>query len=217
VTAGAPARAVLIGLTGPIGCGKTTVAARLREHGAVVIDADRLARGATVPGSPALAAIVERFGAGVLAADGSLDRAALGRLVFDDPAELRALEAITHPVIRPLLLDAVDAAVAAGPSAVVIEAIRLVEGGYASLVDELWLIVCDGTAQRSRLAARGLAADEIERRIAAQSGLVERITPLASRVLDLSGGLEATLQAADSALSSALEAHARGSAARPSR
>ena len=208
-------RSVRIGLTGPIGCGKSTVAARLAEHGAVVIDADRLAREVTEPGEPTLAAIVARFGPGVLAPDGRLDRAALGRLVFDDPAELRALEAITHPAIRPRLLAALDAADRSRAPAVVLEAIRLVEGGYVDLLDEVWLIVCDPADQRTRLAARGLSDDEIERRIASQAGLVDRVCPVATRVLDLSGGLDSTFAAVDAALRSALGSRARETAPDP--
>ncbi len=199
-------RPLRIGLTGPIGCGKSTVAERLREHGAIVIDADRLAREVTAPGEPALAAIVERFGPQVLAPDGSLDRAALGRRVFGDPAELRALEAITHPAIRPRLLAALEAAGRSDVPAVVLEAIRLVDGGYADLLDEVWLIVCDPADQRARLAARGLPEDEVARRIASQSGLVDRVRPVATRVLDLSGGLDATFEAVDAALDAALSA-----------
>ena len=183
----ADVRPVRIGLTGPIGCGKSTVAGWLRELGAVVIDADRLAREVTEPGEPALAAIVARFGPGILAADGRLDRAALGRRVFADPDELRALEAITHPAIRPRLLAALDAADASGAPAVVLEAIRLVDGGYAELLDEIWLVACDEAAQRERLAGRGMDAAEADRRIAAQATLVERATLAASRVLDTSG------------------------------
>jgi dephospho-CoA kinase len=197
-------RPVRIGLTGPIGCGKSTVAARLRERGAAVIDADRLARDVTAPGEPALAAIVARFGPEVLARDGSLDRAALGRRVFADPAELRALEAITHPAIRPRLLAALEDAGRSDAPAVVLEAIRLVEGGYVDLLDEVWLIVCDAAAQRARLAARGFSEDEVAQRLAIQSGLVDLVHPVATRVLDLSGGLDATFAAVDAALSSAL-------------
>jgi dephospho-CoA kinase len=209
MTGASPAGPVLIGLTGPIGCGKSTIAARLGAAGARVIDADRLAREVTGPGEPALAAIVDRFGPDVLGPDGALDRAALARRVFADPAELRALEAITHPLIRPRLLAAIEAARAAAPPAIVVEAIRLVEGGYADLFDEVWLVVCDPAAQRTRLAGRGADPAEIERRIASQAGLVERVRPLATRTIDTSGSLAGVLAGVDEALDEAL-ARTRG-------
>ena len=206
MTRGSRPRPVLIGLTGPIGCGKSTIAARLGAAGARVIDADRLAREVTEPGEPALAAIAERFGPEVLGPDGELDRAALARRVFSDPAELRALEAITHPAIRPRLLEAIEAARAAAPAAVVVEAIRLVEGGYADLFDEVWLVVCGSDAQRARLARRGVEPAEIERRIVAQAGLLERVRPVATRTIDTSGSLAGVLGDVDAALADALAA-----------
>jgi dephospho-CoA kinase len=208
-------RTIRIGLTGPIGCGKSTVAGWLAEHGAVVIDADHLAREVTEPGEPTLAAIVARFGSGVLGPDGRLDRAALGRLVFDDPAELRALEAITHPAIRPRLLAALDAADRTGAPGVVLEAIRLVDGGYVELLDEVWLVVCTERAQRERLAGRGVDPAEAARRIEAQSALVARARPSATRVLDTSGDLAVTRAAVDAAWEAALRGSDGTSAANP--
>ena len=192
-----------IGLTGPIGCGKSTVAARLAERGALIIDADRLAREVTEPGEPALAAIAERFGPDVLQPDGSLDRAALGRRVFADPAELRALEAITHPVIRPRIVAALDTAASSSAPAIVLEAIRLVEGGYVDLIDELWLVTCSPEAQRVRLAARGLDPADAAHRIAAQSALIGRVTPLADLVLETDGSLAEMLNEIDRAFEAA--------------
>src|SRR5437870_308144 len=116
---------IRIGLTGAIGCGKSTVAGWLGELGAFVVDADIVAREVVEPGEPALDAVVARFGPDVVRDDGSLDRAALGRIVFADPAALRDLEAIVHPAVRPRILAAVAAAERAGARAVVIEAIKL--------------------------------------------------------------------------------------------
>ena len=194
-----------IGLTGPIGCGKSTIAAALAERAGVVIDADDLARDVTMPGSPALAAIEERFGAGVLAPDGSLDRAALARIVFSDPSALHDLEAIVHPAVRPLIEQAVAAAEAAGAPFVVVEAIKLVEAGYAERCDEVWLVTCSPKEQRKRLAGRGFPPDEIERRMASQGAdLVARLGPYAARVIDASGTLDQTVRRATQALDAAL-------------
>jgi dephospho-CoA kinase len=159
---------LLIGLTGPIGCGKSTVAGWLAELGATIIDADHLARSVTGRGEPTLGPIRARFGDAVFAPDGTLDRGALAGIVFHDPAELADLEAIVHPAVRRLVVVAVDAARTADAPIIAIEAIKLVEGGFATGCDEVWLVACDVTAQRARLAARGMAQEDATRRLAAQ-------------------------------------------------
>lgn len=180
-------RSLRVGLTGPIGCGKSTVAGWLAEEGAVVIDADDVAREVTAPGQPALAEIADRFGQDLLLGDGSLDRAALARVVFADEARLRELESIVHPAVRPRLIAALQAAEAAGAQIVAIEAIKLVEGGLADLCDEVWLVVCGRDEQRARLSGRGVDPDDADRRIAAQGQIVDRLLPFATRVIDTSG------------------------------
>lgn len=185
--AGRRGRTVRIGLTGPIGCGKSTVAGWLGTHGAVVIDADQLARQVTAPGEPAHDAVLAHFGDRVRAANGNLDRAALARIVFADPLALADLEAVVHPAVRPAILAAIEDAEAAGAPAVAIEAIKLVEGGLAELCDEIWLVRCEDRVQRERLLARGMEPDDADRRIAAQTGLAERLRPVATRTVDTSG------------------------------
>ena len=180
-------RTIRIGLTGPIGCGKSTVARWLGELGAVVVDADAMARRVTDLGEPPLTAVFARFGDAYRRPDGSLDRASLGRLVFADPAALRDLEAIVHPAVRPRIEAAVAAAEEADASAVVIEAIKLVEGGLAELCDAVWLVTCDPDAQRERLIGRGVDGEDADQRIAAQGDVTARLRPAATRVVDTSG------------------------------
>jgi dephospho-CoA kinase len=197
-------RPLRIGITGPIGCGKSTVAGLLARRGAIVIDADRLARDVTEPGEPALDAIANRFGQELIDADGRLERAALGRIVFADPAALADLEAIVHPAVRPRILAALEAAGITTAPAVILEAIRLVDGGYADLLDEIWLVQCSPDTQRARLAARGTDPEDVELRIAAQAGLVERAGDVATRIIVTDGSLDATTRAADEAFDAAL-------------
>jgi dephospho-CoA kinase len=174
-----------IGLTGPIGCGKSTVAHWLGDRpGVVVIDADRVARDVLAAGTPELDAVYARFGAELRGPDGELDRAALGRAVFTDPEALRDLEAIVHPAVRPRIIAALEAAKIAGASAVVIEAIKLVEGGLVDLCDEVWLVTCAPDVQLERLVGRGSPEPEARERIAAQGDLAARLRPAASHVLD---------------------------------
>lgn len=198
--AGGPIR---IGLTGPIGCGKSTVAAHLADRGALVVDADRLAREVTEPGQPALAAIAARFGEALIDPDGRLDRPALGRIVFADPAALADLEEIVHPAVRPRILSALASVEATSPTAVVLEAIRLVEGGYEDLVDEIWLVSCSEATQRDRLAIRGTDPADAHQRMAAQAGLVARARAVATRVITTDGPFSETLGAVDVAFDSA--------------
>ena len=194
-----------IGLTGPIGCGKSTVARWLGERpGVVVIDADLVAREVVEPGEPALEAVIARFGEDLRRPDGSLDRAALGRIVFVDPFALHDLEAIIHPAVRPRILAAMAAAEAEGAEAVVIEAIKLVESGLAEVCDEVWLVTCDPDVQRSRLIERGTSPDDASDRIAAQVGFAGRVGSVATRVIDASGEsgqVRAVIEAAFDALS----------------
>jgi dephospho-CoA kinase len=196
---------VRIGLTGPIGCGKSTVAGWLGERaGVVVIDADVVAREVVEPGEPALDAVIARFGADVRQADGSLDRAALGRKVFSDPASLRDLEGIVHPAVRPRIMAAIAAAESGGADAIVIEAIKLVEGGLADICDEVWLVTCDPAVQQQRLVARGTDPSDAAARITAQRDLPGRVRSRATRVIDTGGSVEVTRGIVEGLLSEAL-------------
>lgn len=195
----------VIGLTGPIGCGKSTVASWLGELGGAVIDADALARDVTAPGQPALNAIRDRFGDGVFESSGALDRGALGAIVFADTAALRDLEAIVHPGVRTLVDERFERAARAGDRFVVVEAIKLVEGGLAERCDEVWLVECSERVQRERLAARGMEAADVERRLAAQgSDLAERLARYASRRLDTDGTREDVRESVEDALADVL-------------
>ncbi|RYI98484.1 MAG: dephospho-CoA kinase [Actinomycetales bacterium] len=172
-------------LTGGIGTGKSTVSRQLAQHGAVVVDYDLLAREAVEPGSPGLAAIVERFGDDILSADGTLDRPALGSLVFADESARRDLEAITHPAVRDL---AVQQVLTAGPDAVVVHDIPLfVESGAAPPHDLVVVVDVSEAVQVERLVRdRGMTEDEAHARIAAQASREQRLA-VADVVLDNSG------------------------------
>ena len=195
---------LVIGLTGPIGCGKSTVASWLGDLGATIVDADVIAREVVEPGEPAFDQVLDAFGADVVAPDGALDRATLGRIVFADPDALARLESIVHPAVRPTILDRIAGATRDGAPAVVVEAIKLVEGGLAALCDEVWLVVCDATAQRDRLSSRGADAADTDARIAAQSDIVDRLLPAATRVIDTSGTAEETFPSVRAAYAEAL-------------
>jgi dephospho-CoA kinase len=175
-----------VGLTGGIGSGKSTVAARLAELGAVVIDSDQLAREVVAVGSPGLTRVVERFGPEVLAEDGSLDRPKLGRLVFADPAALADLNAIVHPLVRARS-DALTAqALARGVSAVVHDIPLLVENKLAAGFDKVIVVEAPVELRLQRLAGRGLDAETARARIAAQASDEQR-RAVADIVVDNSG------------------------------
>lgn len=161
-----------IGLTGGIGSGKSTVATLLAERGAVVVDADRLAREVVAPGTPGLAAIVEEFGSDVLAEDGALDRAALASVVFADPAARARLDAIVHPRVRA---RAAELAAAAPPGSVVVQDVPLlVETGQAGSFDLVLVVETDPETRVARLVDRGLSAADARARIASQATDEER-------------------------------------------
>ena len=150
-------RSPVIGLIGPIGCGKSTVAGWLADSGAAVVDADLLTRRLMSPGAPVTEAVIARFGGEYRRPDGALDRAALGRLVFSDPDRLTELEAIVHPAVSRLGEDEIRAADRTGPAAIVLEAVKLVEAGNGPWCDEIWLVKCEPETQLARLTGRGMA------------------------------------------------------------
>jgi dephospho-CoA kinase len=156
-----------IGLTGGIGSGKSTVAALLAERGALVVDADRIARQVVEPGTPGLAAVVAEFGEEVLAPDGSLDRPALASVVFADPAARARLDAVVHPLVRARSAEVV--ATAPADAVVVNDVPLLVETGQAGSYDLVLVVEADPATRVQRLVARGLTADDARARIASQA------------------------------------------------
>jgi len=175
----------VVGLTGGIGSGKSTVADAFVRLGAGLVDTDRLARQLTGPGGEAMPAIVARFGTGILAADGSLDRAAMRRRVFADPEARRRLEAILHPKIQKLA----EAGIAALATPYVLLAIPLLveTGGKSHRLDRILVVDCPEALQRERVMARnGLSGEEVDAIMAAQASRAARLA-LADDVLDNSG------------------------------
>ena len=163
-----------VGLTGGIGSGKSEVTRLLAAEGAVVVDSDVLAREAVAPGTPGLAAVVDEFGSGVLAPDGSLDRPALGRLVFADPERRAALEAIVHPYVRR---RSAEIAHAAPPGAVVVHDVPLlVEKDLQRLYDLVVVVDADEEDQVRRLVGpRGMPEADARARVAAQASRERRL------------------------------------------
>jgi dephospho-CoA kinase len=197
----------MVGLTGGIGSGKSAVAARLAEHGAIVIDADTLAREAVAQGTEGLAEVVAAFGPGVLAADGGLDRPALGRLVFGDDVARRRLEGIIHPRVRARTAELAEAA---PPDAVVVNDVPLlVEAGLGSARSErqrapqsrpesghaggfdlvVVVLAAEQTRVRRLVSGRGMSEQEARSRIAAQATDEQR-RAVADVVLTNDGSLD---------------------------
>jgi dephospho-CoA kinase len=176
-------RPFLIGLTGNIATGKSTVAAMLARRGAEAIDADRVAHGVMRPGQPAHRRIVEAFGPEILTPEGEIDRQRLGAIVFSDPEALRRLEDVVHPAT----LAAIEGQVAASAApVVVIEAIKLLESGLGAWCDTVWVTVCRREQQIQRVMERGFTRPEAEQRVAAQPPQQEKVAR-AHVVIDTSG------------------------------
>ena len=191
----APRRFLLVGLTGGIATGKSTVSEILRRLGAAIIDADQLARDVVEPGQPAWKRIVEEFGPGVRHADGTLDRKTLGAIVFADPERRKRLEALTHPAIRERFLARLDELAAQGFAGIVVfDAAVMIESGNYKNMDRLVVVVTDEATQAARLRARD-GTDDAEgwRKIASQMPLAEKAR-LADYVIDNSGDREATVE-----------------------
>jgi dephospho-CoA kinase len=179
---------LLVGLTGGIGSGKSTVARMLAARGAVVLDADAFARDAVAAGTPGFRAVVERFGANVVGPQGELDRAALASIVFADDEARRDLEAIVHPEVRRRLLRAIEAH-ADADDILVIDSPLLVEAGQGESVQLLVVVTAPEEAQLDRLAAgRGMSERDVRARMAAQMPLEEKAAK-ADVVLDNGGDL----------------------------
>jgi dephospho-CoA kinase len=180
---------LLVGLTGGIGSGKSTVARLLERRGAVVFDADALAREAVEPGTPGHDAVVERFGANVLAPGGELDREALASIVFADPAARRDLEAIVHPEVRRLFAEGCDA-YRDTDRVVVFSAPLLVETGMHTAFEVLVLVSTPVEAQIERLLLdRAMSEEQVRARIDAQAPLTEKAA-VADVIVDNAGNLE---------------------------
>jgi dephospho-CoA kinase len=180
----------VIGLTGGIGSGKSTVAAMLAELGADVIDTDKVGHDVYRPGTDGFRQVTEAFGQDVVGEDGTIDRRALAAKVFADPAALRRLNAIVHPLIGSAVRDwLVRARAAPGSSPIVVEAPVLMEAGWR-FFDEVWVVIVKPETAIARVtASRTMTADEVRHRLDAQLSNAERVK-LADRVIENDGTLD---------------------------
>ncbi len=181
----------IIGITGNIACGKTAVGQMLLELGAErYIDADAVVHKLYMAGQPIAVKVAEAFGSRVLAPDGSVDRKALGAIVFRDAEAMRQLEAIVHPAVSEALANELASVSPSG--VVVIDAVKLLEGGSGKFCQSKWIVVCPEEQEFARLVARNqFSAEEAWARIHAQPSVADRL-PLVDEVIDNSGSLEDT-------------------------
>lgn len=180
----------ILGLTGNIASGKTTVGLMLLELGATTyVDADQTVHELYLPGQPLAARLAQEFGTGILNAEGGVDRARLGELVFGDPEQLRRLEAIVHPAVQSALVERLRAL---GPDDIgVLDAIKLVEAGYAPFCQGVWVVICPEAVQLRRLMeTRGLTEAQAQARLSAQPKL-ERKLAVATELIHNDGSLDA--------------------------
>ena len=179
----------ILGLTGNIACGKTTIGLTLLELGAAAyVDADQTVHELYLPGQPLVARIADALGPEVVGSDGGIDRKRLGDLVFRDPAALKRLEAIVHPAVQNALIEHLRALPEEGVG--VLDAVKLVESGYAPFCQGLWVVRCSEAVQLRRLTEqRGLSQEEARARLAAQPPLEPKLA-LATAVIENDGTLE---------------------------
>ncbi len=159
--------AFVVGLTGPIGAGKSTVAGLLRDLGAKVLDADALARDEQLRGTVGYSAIVQQFGTAILGPDHEVDRRKLADVVFADPRRLEQLERIVHPRVIARVLEA--RAMLPDDAILVVEAIKLVETSLRAVCDRIWVVLAEQPARIARLAGRGLSEEQVLARMAHQA------------------------------------------------
>lgn len=186
---------LLVGLTGGIGSGKSTVARLLASHGAVVIDADVLARDAVEPGTPGFDAVVARFGESLITPTGEIDRAALAAIVFADDGARADLEAIVHPAVRAAIARAI-ATHAAGDDVVVVDSPLLIETGAHVDFPVVIVVTASEAARIARLATRGMSEADVRTRMAAQMPLGDKAAH-ADVVLDNDGDERALVAQVD--------------------
>jgi dephospho-CoA kinase len=188
---------IVVGLTGGIGSGKSTVSALLAERGAVIVDADAITRQLQAPGQLVLAAIVERFGPVIVAADGTLDRAALAAIVFDDPAALEELTAIVHPAVGKEIARRLEAE-RSGHRVVVLDIPLLVESGRYQVAGLVVVDVDPDVAVERLVRFRGMSEADARARMANQVSRADRLAK-ADWVIDNSGDLAALEEQTDAA------------------
>jgi len=189
---------LIVGLTGGIASGKSTVSLLLKNKGAVIIDADEISRNILIPGKPAWTKVIEHFGEKVLRDDKNIDRKKLAQIVFSDKKELELLNSITHPIIIEEIKRQLEYYKKEDEEVVVIDAALLLELGLNSLVDEVWVVAVDEKTQLERLMLRekNLSRKEALKRIKSQMPLQDKLK-YAQRIIDNTGEIERTKKQLD--------------------